>query len=171
MPERLSPKTKEMIVQQRVGRTTWESHNNEQNLRQMIQGEVDELKEEVQVVMIGGEPSRVILELADVLILQTQLFDVGGTPDEETQEALDYAYDVMDTLGIDMNAPTVMKVLRNDSKYLHALTNNGIAYTPAQLFCKRFYKEAVGDYQFMNALFMMSDDLEQLYEGETPQNC
>lgn len=146
----LTEYTRSQVAKQNESRALWVHHDVFDNLLILIENEKLELIEEVELSMIGGSATALASEIGDVMFLYSKLLSICDESEipEETKEAVRFCCDIADQAGIDINQAVMMKVVRNDIKYLHSFANNGYDYMTCIQFSKLQYKLMGGDYNF-----------------------
>jgi len=166
--ERVSPKLQHEIMLQNDSRFAWKQHDDPGNLDAFILQETEELREAVDLALIGAGAFELASELGDVFYLFIKrIFSSETQPDPRVIEAMLYAIEIADTAGIDINQAVAMKIMRNDMKYLHGFTNNGYTYEKSRDLSKRQWTLMGGDTAFSEMYMELAEDLTSDKEGDT----
>lgn len=167
MIERLSRHTRSVVIEQNRVRRTWVEHDTPQAIDRMILEERQELDEAVEEAMIGGSAFAVASEVGDVFYLYAKRVSQNTPIPEEVIEAVRSTAEIADRAGIDIESATMMKILRNDMKYLHSLTSNGYDYEQARQLCKKNWQENGGDSSFSHAYIQIAFNVEEVNSERT----
>lgn len=160
MKERVSPTLQREVLQQNEARFSWRQNDTPQNLEAFILEETEELREAVELAMIGASAFEVASELGDVFYLFVKRIFASTDPvSQEVLDAMAYASEVAELAGIDINHAVGMKVMRNDMKYLHSFANNGYTYAQSRDLSKKQWKLMGGDSAFSEMYLEMGEDL------------
>lgn len=152
--EKLHPETVKAILKQQEHRASWEAADSPEHLDELIVAEAEiELEEAVELCMLGAPPEFLISEIGDGIYLSVRR--ENKYPDvpmsDRATRALERVFSLCDELGLNPNYMAMMKVLRNDIKYPHSISNNGFSYSEGMAFSKQLYSALTGgqgDYLF-----------------------
>lgn len=163
MNPELHPAAVAAILKQHEHRPSWIKHDTPQVIDDLIREEGGtELQEAIELCMIGAPPEYLISELADTLYLAVRrnaAFPEEPVPDDVAQ-IVQNAVDLCSDLGVDPSLAVMMKVLRNDLKYPHSISNNGLSYAEGAQLSKTLYlamTNGQGDYSFYLAWETVAD--------------
>jgi len=160
MTERIRPKLQREVLFQNESRHSWRQHDTPENLEEFILQETEELREAVDLAMIGAGAFEVASELGDVFYLFIKrVFSSNEPVPPAILAAVQYAEEIADLAGIDPNDAVLMKIIRNDMKYLHSFANNGYTYERSRNLSKRQWTAMGGDENFSEMYMEMADDL------------
>lgn len=154
LPESLHPSVIHSITKQHEHRASWLKTDTAAGIDAMILEEGNtELDEAIELCEIGAPPECVISELGDVIFLTIRR--LTQYPNEPLPEAvsatIQRAFDLCDQLGVNPNHAALMKLLRNDLKYPHSISNNGFNQAEGVQLSKAIYSAMTGgkgDYMF-----------------------
>lgn len=111
-----------------------------------------ELAEAVGECEIGQSAFAVVSEVGDVYYLYIKYKEMariaGQEIPPEAVQVMEYAEDVCNRTGINVDDAIKMKILRNGWKYQDYLMNNGYGYEEAVGISKELWKQMGGDAQF-----------------------
>lgn len=152
--ERLHPVTIHSILKQQEHRPSWEKADSPEHLDDLIVQEAEiELEEAIELCELGAPPEFLISELGDGIYLtvrrESKYPDIPMS--ERAARAVERVFALCDELGLNPNYMAMMKVLRNDWKYPHSISNNGFSYSEGMQFSKSLYSSLTGghgDYLF-----------------------
>lgn len=154
LPESLHPSVIHSVTKQHEHRASWLRTDTAAVIDAMIiqEGEV-ELEEAIEQCMIGAPPEFLISEIGDTLFLTIRrLTQFPNDPlSDRAEAAISRALGLCDELGINPNHTVLMKLLRNDLKYPHSISNNGFNQQEGIALSKAIYSAMTGgqgDYTF-----------------------
>ena len=163
MIEGISPIVEQKVINQNNERTTWKEHDTVERVERLIVEETEELKQAVELAMIGASSFEVASELGDVFYLLIKLTFLSKEPIPLAVElAVNYAREIAELTEIDLNEAVLMKILRNDMKYPSSVLDGSIPYETGQQKSKEQWKVLGGDYQFSEMYLEKGSELTDM---------
>jgi len=158
--EFLKPKLQREILFQNEQRFSWRVNDTHDNLERFILEETAELEKAVELAMLGASAFEVASELGDVFYLFVKILFVSNEPvSQEVQDAFNYAQEIAELGGFDPNQCALMKIVRNDMKYLHSFANNGYSYEKSRDLSKEQWKMMGGDNRFSEMYLELAENM------------
>jgi hypothetical protein len=151
MSERITPKTRQMVINQTESRHTWKEYDTTERIEAMIHAEFQELQEALELASIGGGLFEVASELGDILYLAIKLEHDRGRFGRRTTSMIAEALTIADMIGLDINQCVETKAIRNGSKYPHHFSDNGYSYYEGIELSKKMWELMGGDFAFSHA--------------------
>jgi len=163
MIEGISPIVEIKVINQNNARETWKKNDTAERVEQLIIEESNELREAVDLAMIGASAFIVASELGDVFYLLIKRAFLSDEPiPTPVQNAVDYAREIAELTEIDLNKAVLMKVLRNDMKYPASLSDGITPYKDSQNISKEQWREMGGDYKFSEMYLEKGSELTDM---------
>jgi NTP pyrophosphatase (non-canonical NTP hydrolase) len=168
MIEGISPIVEVKVINQNNARETWKRNDTPQRVEQLIVEESEELKQAVELAMIGASAFELASELGDVFYLLIKRTFLSDEPIPlSVQMAINYAKKIAKLTEIDLNKAVLMKVLRNDMKYPASLSDGKIPYKESQDISKEQWRAIGGDYKFSEMYLEHGGELTDMMINDT----
>lgn len=137
------------IVVQNDNRFAWKTYDNPQNIEEYTLEELKELQQAGEFFFLIENPDfEIASEVGDVVYLCLKYQEYYGDMTDSMVGAWNYAHDIAERVGLDVEQCVVMKILRNSVKYPDYLASNGITYNEARYKSKDLWSTLGGDKTF-----------------------
>lgn len=129
-------------MRQLDGNKVWRENDTRRNVKERIIDEYFELLEEIE--LDRNIAFLIASECGDILYLALKYHEMGGEPDPDIEFAVQEAFEVCEATGLDPKHCILMKILRNDFKYVPMVQNNGYSMQESVVLSKMLYQTIIG---------------------------
>jgi hypothetical protein len=152
LSERFKPNVTEQVMRQCNDNKVWRESDTPPRIEQYALGEGQEL--ELEIETHGDIAFLVAGEIGDILYLALKYEAMTGELSPAIQTLVDRAFEICELTGLDPEHCIIMKLLRNDYKYVPYIQNNGFTYAQAVRLSKEIYKNKLHGDEWFSDLWL-----------------
>lgn len=138
----IPPEIRFQVMRQLDGNKVWKENDTRRSVKERIIDEYFELLEEIE--LDRNIAFLVASECGDIFYLALKYFEMCGEDDADINFAVQEALDICEITGLNPNHCILMKILRNDFKYVPLIQNNGFSLEEASALSKMLYSTIIG---------------------------
>lgn len=151
------------IMRQNKQNKVWRENDTPEVVSRHLEEEYRELFYEIDThpdiaFLVAGE-------IGDILYLAIKLEDLAGGLNRWQWEMVNDALEICELTGLEPVHCVLMKVMRNDLKYVAVIQNNGFNFQEARTLSKTMWKNGFGGDEWFSSLWL---DYGEVVNHDTP---